>query len=462
MLYHPVRIGSLSLAGNLFLAPVAGYSDRAFRSICADCGADFAYTEMVSAEALTRGSGKTEALMRRAPNERAYAVQLFGGNPDVMARAARLVLERTSAECIDINCGCPVPKIVKTGAGSALTREPEKLYAVVKAVVDAVSGYDGERPVHSGATIAPNARSENGGTATATRANGDSGAFFTNGAGDAQTAGAIIDTHSADKSVAATTRACNADAHACNAHNSIIAAPTACVAPDAHRADKSATAAASARHAGADTVNAGAVRNGTSVTAPAGIAGTRAAVPVTVKIRSGWDSEHITWKEAALAALEAGAAAITLHARTRAQGYEGKADWNLLAELVQLVGGRVPVFGSGDAFTPQDAARMLGQTGCDGVMFARGAMGNPFLFTQAHEFLQTGAVPDIPASDRIRAGFRELELLIDDRGEQSACMEMRKRFCAYSRGIAGGSALRKQIVAASTQADFKAAFAAYL
>ena len=321
-LYHPVKIGSLSLPGNLFLAPVAGYSDRAFRSICRECGADFAYTEMVSAEALTRGSGKTEALMSRAPNEKAYAVQIFGGKPETMAGAARLVLEKTTADCIDINCGCPVPKIIKTGAGSALTREPDKLYAVVKAVVDAVAG----------------------------------------------------------------------------------------------------------------------------------------AVPVTAKIRSGWDSEHITWREAAQAALEAGASAITLHARTRAQGYEGKADWSLLAQLVQLVDGRIPVFGSGDAFTPQDAARMLTETGCDGVMFARGAMGNPFLFTQTREYLTAGSISEIPAARRIEAGFRELDLLIEDRGESGACLEMRKRFCAYSKGIAGGAALRKQIVAAVCRADFEAAF----
>ena len=138
-LYHPVRIGSLELGGNIFLAPVAGYSDRAFRSICFECGADFAYTEMVSAEALTRNNKKTEILMRRAPNEKAYAVQIFGGTPDVMADAAKIVIEKTDAECIDINCGCPVPKIVKTGAGSALTRDPDRLYSVVRAVVGSVS-----------------------------------------------------------------------------------------------------------------------------------------------------------------------------------------------------------------------------------------------------------------------------------------------------------------------------------
>jgi tRNA-dihydrouridine synthase B len=325
-LYHPVLIGSVSLPGNLFLAPVAGYSDRAFRSICVECGADFEYTEMVSSEALVRGSEKTEELMVRAPNEKAYAVQLFGGEGKKMAEAARIVLKKTTAEVIDINCGCPVPKIIKTGAGSALTREPDKLYAVVKATVDAASSFE-------------------------------------------------------------------------------------------------------------------------------------RTAPVTVKIRSGWDAEHITWKEAVQAALEAGAAAITIHPRTRAQGYEGKADWAIMKELVQFVNKKVPVFGSGDAFTPQDAERMLKGTGVDAVMFARGAMGDPFLFTRAHEYLTKGAVTDIPISARLKAGFRELDLLIQDRGEKNACLEMRKRFCAYSKGISGGADLRRMIVSAATTADYKAVFA---
>ena len=329
-LYHPVKIGNLSLPGNLFLAPVAGYSDRAFRSICAECGADFAYTEMVSSEALTRNNEKTENLMSRAPNEKAYAVQIFGGNPGTMADAARIVLERTSAECIDINGGCPVPKIIKSNAGSALTRDPEHLYKIVSAVVEAVEG----------------------------------------------------------------------------------------------------------------------------------------RVPVTVKFRLGWDSENITWKECAEAAIKAGSAAVTMHGRTRAQGYEGKSDWNALSELVKFVreksGGTIPVFGSGDAFTPEDAKRMLETTGVDAVMFARGAMGNPFLFTKTREFLTKGTITEIPVEKRIQAGFRELELLVQDHGEIAACREARKRFCAYSKGLEGSAALRKEIVAAETVEDYRTAFKNYL
>lgn len=321
MLYHPVKIGKFELSGNIFLAPVAGYSDRSFRSICVEHGAAFTYTEMVSAEALVRNNLKTEILMRRAENETAYAVQVFGGEPETVADGAKIILEKTNCECIDINCGCPVPKIIKTGAGSALTRDPERLYNVAKAVVQI--------------------------------------------AGD---------------------------------------------------------------------------------------------IPVTVKIRSGWDENHITWKEAALAALDAGVSAITMHARTRAQGYEGKSDWSKIKELTALAAGKIPIFGSGDLFTPEDAERMLSETGCDGVMFARGAMGNPFIFDKTIQLLTTGKYDDIPVQKRIETGFRELLNLSNDIGEKPACLEMRKRFCAYSKGMNGGAAIREKIVKAQTISDYKELF----
>lgn len=326
MLYHPVKIGPIELNGNLFLAPVAGYSDRSFRSICIENGASFTYTEMVSAEALMRNNLKTEILMRRAENEKVYAVQIFGGEPERMADAAQIVLEKTHCECIDINCGCPVPKIVKTGAGSALTQNPQMLKKVAEAVINAVKG--------------------------------------------------------------------------------------------------------------------------------------RAAV--TVKIRSGWDQKSITFKEAANAALEAGADAITMHPRTRAQGYEGKSDWNKLSELVKLAEGKVPVFGSGDLFTPEDAKRMIEETGVDGAMFARGAMGNPFIFTKTIRLLTTGSYEEIPVSERLKTGFKELSLLAADTNEKSACMEMRKRFCAYSKGIPGGAELRQKTVHASTTDEYHEIFDPYI
>ena len=321
-LYRPVTIGNVVLPGNIFLAPVAGYSDKGFRSICVDWGADFTYTEMVSSEAYIRNSAKTEKLIARAHNERRYAVQIFGANPDYMAGTAVRIIEEYRPECIDINAGCPMPKITKTGAGSALMRKPEKLYAVVKAVKDAV--------------------------------------------------------------------------------------------------DK-----------------------------------TGAAVPVTVKIRSGWSQTELTWKESAVAAVEAGAAALTVHPRTCAQCYSGTADWDILAQLAQLMRGQVPVFGSGDLFSPEAARDMLSSTKCAGLMFARGAMGNPFIFRQTRELLQTGTYSEITPADKIRTAQNELALLCQEVGEQTACREMRKRFAAYTKGIAGGTKLREQLVQASSIHDYE-------
>ena len=321
-LYRPVTIGSLTLPGNIFLAPVAGYSDRSFRSICVDWGAAFTYTEMVSSEAYIRNSAKTEKLVARTHNEQQYAVQIFGANPDFMAGTAVRIIERYHPECIDINAGCPMPKITKTGAGSALMRNPEKLYTVVKAIKDAIE------------------------------------------------------------------------------------------------------------------------RIGSSV-------------PVTVKIRSGWSQTELTWKEAAAAAVEAGAAALTIHPRTCVQCYNGAADWDILAQLVRMMRGRVPVFGSGDLFSPQAAQTMLASTECAGVMFARGAMGNPCIFRQTRELLQTGAYSEITPTDKIRTAKQELALLCEEEGEQTACREMRKRFAAYTKGIAGGAKLREQLVRAGSVQDYE-------
>ena len=328
-LFRPARIGALELPGNLFLAPVAGYTDAAFRSICAEMGSCFAYTEMVSAEALARGSAKTERLMAKAQGEARYAVQIFGSSPDTMRKAAQIVLEKTNADCIDINAGCPVPKIVKTGAGAALTKDPNALFAATKTVVGAAQ----ERAAEKGA----------------------------------------------------------------------------------------------------------------------------APVPVTVKIRAGWDDRSLTWREAAFAALEAGAAAVTLHPRTRAQGYEGRARWELIAQLKEAAAARFPraaIFGSGDLFAAEDARDMLTQTACDGVMFARGALGNPFIFRQAAMLLQGSEAASVSDSERMATAWKEFLLLKDAVGERTACLEMRKRFCAYTKGMAGGAALRKRIVAASTAAEY--------
>ncbi|MDR2478036.1 MAG: tRNA dihydrouridine synthase DusB [Treponema sp.] len=344
-LYHPITAGSLTIPGNLFLAPVAGYSDRAFRSLCVEQGANFTFTELISAEALYRSPGRyglagpqpplpaAVSLVSRAVNEDRYAIQLFGSEPEAMYRAA-VLLAPLRPEAIDINAGCPVPKVVKNGAGSALMKDPARLGRVTAAAV---------------------------------------------------------------------------------------------------RASREALG----------------------------------GIPVTVKIRSGWDSSSINYADCARTAVEAGAAMISLHPRTRSQDYGGKSDWSHIADLVTRL--PVPVTGSGDLYTPEDAGRMLRETGCAAVMFARGAMGNPFIFSAARSYLQTGVWEAAPFQARITAAFRHLELLAAAIGEHTACLEMRKQFCAYTKphsgspsgetrhipGIPGGAALRNALVHAESIAAYR-------
>jgi nifR3 family TIM-barrel protein len=349
--YRPVKIVSLELPGNLFLAPVAGYTDRSFRSICAEEGACFSFTELVSAEALYRNFGryglavgadadanagadvgvsvkadKVSAakaaavnLVRRGDNEKCYAIQLFGAESESIYRAVSL-LAPLKPDAVDINAGCPVPKVVKNGAGSALMKNPSGIGKIVEAAV----------------------------------------------------------------------------------------------------------------RASRESLN---------------------NVPVTIKIRSGWDSKSLNYFECARIAVEAGAAMVTLHPRTRAQNYGGKSEWLYIADLVSRLS--VPVTGSGDLYTPEDARQMLKETGCAAVMFARGAMGNPFIFSQTRSLSETGSWQPAPVSARIAAAIRHLEMLAADIGERTACLEMRKQFCAYTKGVVGGAALRERAVHAETIEEYR-------
>ena len=340
-LYRPVKIGSLELSGNLFLAPVAGYTDRAFRSICVEEGACFSFTELVSAEALYRNFGRyglalpegaqnenekesgavltAVNLIRRGENEKHYAIQLFGAESESIYKAA-VLLAPLRPDVLDINSGCPVPKIVKNGAGSALMKDPANLGRIVEAAVRA----------------------------------------------------------------------------SCESLGNI---------------------------------------------------------PVTIKMRSGWESSSLNYAECARIAVEAGVSMVTLHPRTRSQYYSGKSDWSHIADLAARLS--VPVTGSGDLYTPEDARQMLKETGCAAVMFARGAMGNPFIFSTARSFLETGSWEPAPFPARIAAFMRHLEMLSADIGERSACLEMRKQFCAYTKGFKGGAALREKAVHAETIEDYR-------
>ncbi|MCL2558430.1 MAG: tRNA dihydrouridine synthase DusB [Treponema sp.] len=335
-LYRAVKIDGLELEGNLFLAPVAGYTNRGFRSLCAEQGANFSFTELVSAESLYRNPGAyglgaesndnaklratSACLIRRAENEARYAVQLFSGDPDALYKAA-LALAPLRPEALDINAGCPVPKVVKNGAGSALMKDPALLGRIVQAAV---------------------------------------------------------------------------------------------------RASREALGGA----------------------------------PVTIKIRSGWDSASINYALCARVAVEAGAAMISLHPRTRAQGYAGKSDWTHIADLASRIS--APVAGSGDLFAPEDAARMLAETGCAAVMFARGAMGNPFIFRETRALLETGSFAPASLGEKLRAALRHVELLCADIGERAACLEMRGQFCAYLKGAQGAAAMREKATKALAIADYQA------
>lgn len=318
--YSKVEIGSLKLNGNLFLAPIAGYSDLAFRFLCVEEGASFTCTEMVSSEAFVRDCKKTVTLLKKAENESSFAVQLFGSSSETITEAAKVIAGEYHPSCIDLNAGCPMKKITKTGAGSALLANQSLLYAILKDLVEAMSHYD---------------------------------------------------------------------------------------------------------------------------------------IPVTVKIRSGVKNTKPLWKDVAKLAVDAGVKAITIHPRSQEQCYSGKSDWRVIAQLKQEVASYgVKVFGSGDLFTPDDAKQMFESTDCDGVMFARGAIGNPFIFGMTRSLLETGAYEEVVLKDRLECAKKELLLLSQIKGEKLACLEMRKRCVPYIKGISSASHIRKQLVNCSTIVEY--------
>ncbi|MDC7219712.1 MAG: tRNA dihydrouridine synthase DusB [Spirochaetales bacterium] len=314
-LYRPVSIGKLNLAGNLFLAPLAGFTDRAFRGTAVSWDADLTYTEMISCEAVFRDNKKTLDMMEKDSREDIFAIQVFAGALEPAEKSVEKVLKYSPA-LIDLNCGCPVPKIIKSGAGSALMKDPSMVASLVKTLK---TGHD---------------------------------------------------------------------------------------------------------------------------------------TPVTVKIRTGWDAHSLNYREVAEAAVDAGAAAVAIHGRTRSQGYSGTADWAPLKELTETL--PVPVFGSGDLFTPQDAKRMLEETGCAGLMFARGAIGNPFIFRQTRHLLQTGEeMAPLTAADRLNTALEQYRHSLTYLDELRASKEIRKHLCAYSKGIPGSSALRNELVHAEKAEVFE-------
>ncbi len=301
-----VTIEENSASGSsLVLGPMAGVTDLPFRILCKENGADLIYTEMVSAKGIQYNNRNTESLLYIEEKERPVALQLFGADPHIMSETAKRI-EHRNFDILDINMGCPVPKVVNNGEGSALMKEPKLVGDIVRAVSCAVKK------------------------------------------------------------------------------------------------------------------------------------------PVTVKIRKGFTESAVNAVEIAKIAEANGAAAIAVHGRTREQYYSGKADWSIIRAVKEAVS--VPVIGNGDIFKAEDAVRMVEETNCDGIMLARGARGNPWIFSQIKEYLRTGVKPAKPAAkEAVDMMLRHAGMLIEYKGEYTGIREMRKHVAWYTAGYPMAAKLRNRV-----------------
>lgn len=316
---RPLRIGNITVTTPLTLAPMAGQTSRAFRQLCreiGDCG--LVCTELISSKAIHYKSARTFKMFDWSPDESPFAVQLFGGEPDVMAEAARIVADQ-GADIVDINMGCWVPKIAKSGGGAVLLKDVCAATAVVEAVVKAVD------------------------------------------------------------------------------------------------------------------------------------------VPVTVKVRSGWEQSNPTAVQFARAAEQSGVKAIAVHARFASQGFTGEADWSWIGRVKEAVS--IPVIGNGDVRTATDTARMFRETGCDAVMLGRAALGNPWVFRHIAHELRTGeALPAPTAQERAAMALRHARLTLETTlfDELTAVRELRGQLTKYHLGLPGAARMREQLVRATTLAEIEA------
>lgn len=318
MMMKPLQIGNLCIDRPVILAPMAGVTDLPFRVLCREQGCGMVCTEMVSAKAITYKNKNTFLLMETVPQERPVSLQLFGSDSDIMAEAARMIADR-DFDVLDVNMGCPVPKVVNNGEGSALMKQPELAGRIVRSLVEAI--------------------------------------------------------------------------------------------------DK----------------------------------------PVTVKIRKGFDDDHINAVEMAKIAEANGAAAVAVHGRTREQYYSGKADWEIIAKVKDTVS--IPVIGNGDIFTPEDAKNMMEQTNCDGVMIGRGAQGNPWIFHQIKTYLETGMVPEKPPfSEVCRMILRHAKMQIEWKGEKRGMREMRSHAAWYTAGYPHSASLRRAMNTVETYEQLEELF----
>ena len=309
------KIGNVEIKNQVVLAPMAGISNTAYRQIIKEMGAGLIFAEMVSDKALVYGSKKTFDLLKMSDMERPIAQQIFGSDVDSFVKAAKLVEDKMHPDIIDINMGCPVPKVaIKSQAGSALLKNPDKIKEIVSAVVKAVS------------------------------------------------------------------------------------------------------------------------------------------VPVTVKIRSGWDANSVNAVEVAKVIEEAGASAITVHGRTRAQGYSGNADWNIIKQVKEMVS--IPVIGNGDVTSAEKAKEMLDFTGCDAVMIGRGVLGNPWLIKECVSYLESGIIPPKPsAREKIEMLKRHYQLLVDSTSEKQAILEIRTHALWYIKGMPKSAYIKNEICKTKNSED---------
>lgn len=300
-----MKIGKIELKNNIVLGPMAGFTDRPFRIICEKYEPGLVVTEMVSAKALFYRDEKTKALMNISGEKHPIAIQIFGSEEESMAYGARYISENGLADIIDINMGCPAPKVVKNGDGSSLLLDLNKLQKIVETVVK------------------------------------------------------------------------------------------------------------------------------------------NSSLPVSVKIRKGWDKNNIVAIEAAKAIEQAGASLITIHGRTRSDYYTGNADWSIIKKVKDSVS--IPVIGNGDVKIPQDAESMLEKTRCDGVMISRASLGNPWIFKQTNDFLLTGKYTNISREEKLQVMLEHIDLEVEEKGEERGIKEMRKHICYYLKGELNASTLRNQI-----------------
>ena len=310
-----LKIGNVLLENSYVLGPMAGVTDLPFRLLCKEQGAGLLCMEMVSAKGIFYNNKNTESLLQIHPEEVPVSLQFFGSDPKIVSEMAKRVEERPFS-ILDINMGCPVPKVVRNGEGSALMKNPKLVYELVSATVKAIKK------------------------------------------------------------------------------------------------------------------------------------------PVTVKIRKGFDDEHINAVEIAKIIEEAGAAAVAVHGRTREQYYSGKADWEIIRQVKEAVS--IPVIGNGDVTSGEKAIAMREQTGCDGVMIARGAQGNPWIFSELLEYERTGRLPDRPDVEKIKQTMlRHARLQIEYKGDFTGIREMRKHVAWYTKGLHGAARLRDRINQVESYAELE-------